>query len=301
MYSGGVTRPCVNLECQQSSCLMGTCKQKPCAGGAKTSLSGRVFDPAGKVPLYNIVVYVPNAELDPIASGPTCERCESAVSGKPIAAALTDTKGDFVLDNVPVGTDVPLVIQIGKWRRKITLPETKACTDNHVDNADLLRLPRNQQEGNIPRMALTTGGYDGLECLMRKIGVQDSEFTPEGGQGRINLYAGKPLGGGILVGNVATRAYAPGVNGGATFTPATTFWNDPNNLKKYDLVILSCEGNWNWTLQDKSQAARDGLVDYTNMGGRVFASHWHGAWIQFGNPPWNAVASWVPPNNPGPS
>jgi hypothetical protein len=180
------------------------------------------------------------------------------------------------------------VVQIGKWRRQITLPDTRACTDNAVNDPDLLRLPRTQQEGNIPRIALTTGGYDRLECLLRKIGIADSEFTPETGSGRVVLYGGK--------GNFAspaTTAYAPTLNGGAAFPDATTFWNDPNNLKKFDIVALSCEGNWNE--EDKSPAARQGLVDYANAGGRVFASHWHGVWVQFGPPPWNMVANFVPP------
>jgi hypothetical protein len=287
MYTGGVTRPCVDLECQQTTCVMGSCKQKTCAGAAKTTLSGRVYDPAGKVPLYNVVIYVPNAALDPIPTGPSCDRCDSPVSGKPIASALTDTKGDFVLDNVPVGSGVPLVIQIGKWRRQITLPEVKACTDNRIDDANLLRLPRTQKEGNIPRIALTTGGYDRLECLIRKIGIDDSEFTPPTGTGRVNLYGGK--GDGLP----ATTAFAPALNGAATFPSAVSFWDDPASVAKYDMVVLSCEGNW--FSADKTPAARQGLVDYANKGGRIFASHWHGVWVQFGPAPWNTVASFVPP------
>jgi hypothetical protein len=287
-YPGGITRPCANLECRQATCVMGDCKQPACAGGARTTLRGRVYDPAGKVPLYNVVLYVPNEPLAPIATGPSCDRCDSPVSGKPITSALSDTKGDFVLDNVPVGSDVPLVIQIGKWRRQVVLPPINACSENVLDDRNLLRLPKNQREGNIPRIALTTGGFDRLECLLRKIGIEDSEFTPETGPGRVNLYGGR--------GNFAspaTSAYAPALNAGAAFATATSLWNDANNLKKYDIVVLSCEGNWN--LADKSPAARQGLVDYANLGGRVFASHWHGAWVQFGPPPWDKVATFVPP------
>src|SRR5579862_5952130 len=35
-YAGGITRPCVDLECRQTSCVMGGCKQKTCAPGQRT-------------------------------------------------------------------------------------------------------------------------------------------------------------------------------------------------------------------------------------------------------------------------
>src|SRR5262245_38806949 len=47
---------CVNLACQQ----------RPCPGGPKTSVSGIVTTPRGDLPLYNVIVYVPNAPLSPI-------------------------------------------------------------------------------------------------------------------------------------------------------------------------------------------------------------------------------------------
>src|SRR6185436_16053896 len=114
------------------------------------TVRGKVFDPAGKVPLYNVLVFVPNAPLDPINVGPSCDRCDTPISGKPIATALSDTKGEFVLDNVPVGTDIPVVVQVGKWRRHVNLPKVEACTETVVNDPNLLRLPRNQGEGNIP-------------------------------------------------------------------------------------------------------------------------------------------------------
>jgi hypothetical protein len=190
-----------------------------------------------------------------------------------------------------------LVLQIGKWRRTVTLPEVGACKDTRVDDPNLLRMPRNQGEGHLPKIALTTGGADRLECLLRKIGIDESEFSPEAGMGRVNFYGGKGTGGGFGggMGMKATTAYAPTLNGGATFTPAITFWSTPANFDNYDIVILSCEGDQ--FPMDKSPMALQGLQQYANKGGRVFASHWHNVWLERGPAPWPQVATFVRQGN----
>jgi hypothetical protein len=281
----GASLPCTNLQCYQNNCKAGPCKVGPCANGGTTSVSGIIYDPAGALPLYNIIVYVPNEPLMPIATGATCEQC-GTVSGRPITTALTNTKGEFKLDNVPVTSDIPLVIQIGKWRRQVTIPSVASCADTPLTDKNQTRLPRSMAEGHLPKMALTTGGADALECLLRKIGIADSEFTTEAGQGRVNFYTGT---------NGAPR-YNMTLNGGAMFTGATTLWNSAANLRAYDIVLLSCEGTENPT--NKSMAALAALQEYANVGGRVFASHWHNYWFEFGPAPWPTVGMWNHASNP---
>ncbi|HTM44179.1 MAG TPA: carboxypeptidase regulatory-like domain-containing protein [Polyangiaceae bacterium] len=278
---------CQGLECQQATCSAGPCTQSGCAAGASTTLSGTVYDPSGKLPLYNVMVYVPNGKLRPFTSGASCESCALTME-KPLAAALTDTAGMFQLDNVPVGDDIPVVIQIGKWRRQIGV-SIEPCVDNKLRNVDQTRLPRNKREGDIPLIAITTGGADSMECLPRRLGIDDEEFTTGSGEGRIHLYTGtedREMN--------ATSAFAPALNGGAELMPASALWASPESLGKYDVVMLSCEG----FLDPKPRASREAMYAYTSRGGRVFASHWHHSWFSAGPGRVPDIATWEDRHNP---
>jgi hypothetical protein len=263
---GGAGVPNVCPSMTTGGCTGIACNVPKCTGTATTSISGTVRDPAGKLPLYNVVVYVPNATLDPVPEGVSCDKCSVALTGKPIATALTDVNGHFVVSGVPAGANIPLVIQVGKWRRQITVPTVTACVDNPITNADQTRLPRTQSEGHIPKIAVTTGAADALECLLRRIGIADSEFTTDGGSGRVHLYAG---GGG-------TNSFSAGGN----FAPATALWSNATKLATYDMTVLSCEGSTSKYTDMKPQASIDNVANYVNGGGRLFVSHLHFYWLQ---------------------
>ncbi|HEX3696308.1 MAG TPA: carboxypeptidase regulatory-like domain-containing protein [Polyangia bacterium] len=269
---------CRNLACQQTSCKVGGCQQQPCANGAKTTVSGTVYDPAGDVPLYGIAVFVPNAPLSPLPQGVACTHCQATIENA-LSVALTDVKGNFVLDDVPVGENIPMVMEVGKWRRAVTIDVVAACTNTPLNDPNFTRLPRNQSEGDLPKIALTTGGHDALECLLRKVGIDDSEFSPTDGKGHVNLFAGEG----------GTDRYAPSLNGGAMFTPVQPWWDSVDNLKPYDMILYSCEGNPKAT--NKSAAAVKAFQAYAEAGGRSFASHWHNYWFEQAAPPLSTVAT----------
>ena len=256
---------CVGLECAQVDCSS--------KGLPDTQLTGTVYAPNGTLPLYNVTVYVPNGPVLDLPTGLACDRCENVLSGNPLVKTTTDTAGKFTLTNVPATANVPLVIQVGRWRRQITIPNIAAC-DSTPLTADQTRLPKNKTEGDIPRMALSTGGADALECLLRKIGLEDSEITNASGTGRLHLYAG--VGG--------TNKF-DAANGGASFPNATTLWQDFDSLDNYDIVFLSCEGGQNPGTKPMNPS-RAAMKQFTDMGGRVFASHWHNVWIDSGPTPW---------------
>ncbi len=266
--------PCRGLECNQVWC----------GATGTTSLSGKVYDPSGTVPLYNAIVYIPNAELAPFAEGITCDKCGTTPSGSPIATALTDPKGDFTLKNVPVGVDVPIVVQIGRWRRKVTIPAATVhqCADAKLGGGTT-RLPRNKAEGDIPKIAISTGGADSLECFVRKLGIE-TEMTNPGGGGRVHIYQGKNAEGGTTENLDGSRIDAN--------TPfGNTLWDDAAKLKTYDIVVLACEGSENPTT--KSPQARANLKDYLDKGGRLFASHYQYEWFKRGATPLPSTATWA--------
>jgi hypothetical protein len=244
-------------------------------GSGPTTLTGTVMIPAGNLPIHNAIVYIPSGAVPAAPStGPSCNRCDSVVPGDAAASTTTDINGKFTLSYAPSGQNIPLVVQVGKWRRVVTIPSVPECTTTTLTTAQT-RLPKNQIEGNIPKMALTTGAFDALECLLRsqKLGLDDSEFTNPSGNGRVNLFTG----GQLYNATQGTGSYTAAL-GGADFPLATTFWNDAaNNFNNYDIVLFSCEGTQN--AADKTAQAHKNLDNFLNAGGRVFASHWQNVWI----------------------
>jgi hypothetical protein len=260
-----------------------------CPNGNTTTISGYVYDPAGKNPLFNVSVYVPDPasplpNLDTVPIGCGCSQLFPAsvlATGYP-----TDANGFFSIPCAPSGT-ISLVTQTGKWRMQFDGINVKAGAANTVPN---LRLPRNSTEGSLPNIAIATGGADSLECLPLRIGVDASEYVPGAGAGgHIHIYQGE---------NGA---------GAATTTPAAplapnALWDTQADLNSHDVVLLSCEGHETTDTGGGgggrgtvSAAHQTFLMNYANSGGRVFASHFHYAWFNtgpFSTAP-NTLANWT--------
>ncbi len=245
------------------------CRQVACDNGVKTTLKGVVFAPNGTLPLYNVLVYVPNAPLPPVAPGLSCDRCGGIPPGTPVVGALSNERGQFVLEDVPTGDDVPLVIQVGKWRRQIVVPHIDACTENTILDSNQTRLPRNRSEGDMPRIAVTTGSCDNLICLLPKLGIDQSEWGISGEDKMVTFFSG------------AEEAFD--VSAQTRFDehlrqmrPASELWGDSEELKRYDVALLSCECAEH--LENKGDAAYRAVTDYLLAGGRVFGTDYQYVW-----------------------
>src|SRR6185436_2148895 len=165
--------------CFPNSCTGLCLNQVSCPNNGDTTITGKVVAPNGMDPVYNALVYIPNGMVQNFVDGPgtTCQSCTANVTGNPLVSDLTKADGTFTLKAVPVGVQIPVVVQLGRWRLRTTLP-TVATADQCKAHplagqpAIVLRLPKNRNEGDIPKTAFATGRVDHLECVLRKMGIE---------------------------------------------------------------------------------------------------------------------------------
>jgi hypothetical protein len=253
------------------------------AAAQNTTISGNVYDPRGTagLPLPNVLVY---ASTTPVSAPPAGVQCLTYANQTPAGANVvsytyTALDGSFTLQNIPENADYTVVIQAGKWQRQFD--ETVAAT---ALTGLQLSMPANHTEGNIPMIAIATGSVDGAECVLRDMGISDTEFTDDNGTvnpgGYIHLYKGSASSGADI--NALTPNESD-LMGGTSAVP----------LNSYDMVMFPCQGG------DSGQATPTGatnLLDFAQAGGRIFATHYSYAWLepaapfnaQFGN-----VANWT--------
>jgi len=281
--------------CAVTPCTGLCLQQAACPGQPTTTITGRVTAPghASTVvfgapdPIYGALVYIPNGAGGPpsygvtaFPSGVSCDTCSTLVSGTPLLTTTTGIDGTFTLPDAPCGTNIPLVIQLGRWRREITIPSVACCATTAL-TATQTHLPRNHVgepgdvRSDIPLMAFSTGDVDTLHCVLRKIGIDDGEFSNPNGTGRVRFY----------------------VDDGAridTSTPAASvLYNNATELAKYDMTLFECVGQ----RDPKDANQQQHVIDYADAGGRVFATHYSYVWLTNGDSasprPFSQTATWA--------
>src|SRR6478752_855209 len=306
---GGVTvkasNNCRGLQCQLTTCT---------GMGVTTTISGTVYDPAGNNPMYNANVYIPVMAKDALpafGTGASCDTCAGAPALVALRSARTDSNGNFTLSDVPVGTKIPIVVQMGKWRREIVLTSVASCTSNAVTGnctapnpADcVFRLPKNHTDGydpvagtytkaDVPKLAIVSGNADPFDCLLLKAGLDPAEFGDNTSSKRFHFFQSDSN-----PGNKLSASYGASVTGAA-------LWNNLNgagsNLMSYDVVLLPCEGG-NYDKQTTGNTPYQNLISYADAGGRAFATHFSYTWLQYPSVKgyvaapndWSKVAKWT--------
>lgn len=325
------------------SCVGSLCSTVPttCSAAAPTRLTGTVRTPGRQVggswinqlPVPNALVYIPANPgtalpeiFEGVAAGnpASCGRCEDeklvADGQSVLAAAVSNFKGEFTLEGrIPVGSAFKVVVKVGKWRRVVQVPAgVSAACANRALALDYTRLPAHSTDGlsgtHLPKIAISTGKVDEMECVFRSIGFADAEFTVPSASGRLHMYRAngarmpatgcsgtwRPTPGAARV-NCSLNNFAGCVakdagNGAASDCAWTVvngsvadsaLFNNPTTLDNYDLVVWDCEGGESF----HDHPAPANVEAYVNAGGRMFASHYSYVWIE-NNGTLDASADW---------
>jgi hypothetical protein len=240
------------------------------AGTTGTYISGVVTAPNGVDPVPKAVVYVPLA-LEEFPGSVACEVCGDILS-RAIISTTTAADGSFTLGPIPTPKDAPpgqtftIVSQKGRFRRVETVPVQQPCAPNTLPES-YFKLPgRTDGQNTIPKIAVATGDYDEMECVLLKLGIENGAF---------DLYNGdsSPLAGG-------------------TAPKFDTLLKNPAKMKEYNIIFINCAGNTFESLLADS-TIRTNINDYVNSGGRLYVTDWSYDYIEQIEP-WAGIIDFGP-------
>jgi len=229
--------------------------QPKCALNSKATITGRVTAPNQADPVPGAAVYIPSNMPELFPAEVKCEVCANPGSnGNRMYTTVTSYDGRFTLSGVCPGK-YWFVMQNGRFRRAIQINVPKA--GNVKITAGQSRLPRKNREFTIhdavPKIAVATGDYDKMECVLRKMGLDTSAY---------HLYEGAKL----LKNKALNKTLADLVK-------------NYNLLKTYNIVFINCSDN-TFETQLKSSLVQQNLKKYVSSGGRLYVTDWSYDWIE---------------------
>jgi hypothetical protein len=237
--------------CQGPQCL------NYCPTGTMTTISGIVKMPNGVDPVPGAIVYVPT-EVTEFPSGVRCEICDT-ITDAALVSTTTAVDGSFTLGPIPThenaqpGFTVQLVAQKGRFRKLVELQVQNPCESNTLDPSAMQLPGATSGYDTIPNIAVATGDYDVMECVLLKLGLE---------QGSFDLYHGLTLG--------STAGAAGNLD---------ALLQDLSRMKQYHIIFLNCANDtYEQLLSDPT--IRANIEDYVLSGGRLYVTDWSYDYIE---------------------
>lgn len=228
---------------------------RPVCPGQELTLTGTVYAPNGKDPVPGARVFIPDRVPELFAPEVKCEVCGTFGSSLTLWGETTGYDGKFAIADVCPGTRV-LVLQNGRFRRVVKL-EIESGKKTVALSADQTRMPRKAGEftsgDSVPKIAVATGDYDKMECVLRKMGLDNSAF---------DLFEG------------ANFLKSP-----RTLPSFKDLIADYEKLKTYNIVFINCTEN-TFEAQLAKPEVQDNLRRYVRAGGRLYVTDWSYDWLE---------------------
>lgn len=241
-------------------CVGAACLNE-CPSGEQTIITGRVLAPNGIDPIPSARVYVP-VQVTDFPGSVTCEICKDIVDNA-LVATTTNVDGTFTLGPIPTeagqsaGFGVQLVSQKGRFRKVSNVTINAPCASNEAGAADTTLPGANSGQDTVPNIAVISGDYDQMECVLLNMGLESSAVHMYNGLGDPLFGGGTP-------------------NAEGEFSDLLT---DVNRMKEYNIVFINCSGNQFENLLAQSDV-RANIENYVASGGRLYVTDWSYDYIE---------------------
>jgi len=140
--------------------------------GASTTITGTVLAPNGTDPVSGAEVAVWSSPPPALAHGVTCEGCGGQTDA--LVAAPTGSNGKFTLslDRLTKAATYTVTVRKAGFRRTVGSLAITACGATALDIAQTT-LPGRAADGDLPKIAVSSGNSDHLEKVVSAMGVVD--------------------------------------------------------------------------------------------------------------------------------
>lgn len=242
-------------DCVGAACL------NECPDGEQTIITGRVVAPNGIDPIPSARVYVP-VQVTDFPDSVTCEICKN-ITDNALVATITNVDGTFTLGPIPTesgqaaGATVEIVSQKGRFRKVSTITINSPCASNDTTVADTTLPGANNGQDRVPNIAVVSGDYDKMECVLLNMGLESQS---------LHIFNG--------LGNPLSAGGTPNAEG-----EFSDLLNDATKMKQYNIIFINCSGNHFEYLLDQ-QSVRSNIENYVNSGGRLYVTDWSYDYIE---------------------
>lgn len=226
------------------------CDVPKCPPGTTTEVVGKLYAGNGKDPVPGASVFVPVDNLPEFPPGLGCDLCNDTPPS--VTQAITDFDGSFRLRGTPAGKAFPVVARLGRFQRVVSV-EATACVENTIPTdagSKGIRFSKKNRELSpqdyIPRIAVVSGDYDQIECVLKRIGIDE-----------LDMYNGR----------------AVGTKNPPAIAEMGTLLADETKLLSYNIVIVNCSDNQYQSLLAAPQVKKN-LEKFVRSGGRLYVTDW---------------------------
>lgn len=214
-------------------------------GTSPTTLSGKVLAPNGSDPVPQAEIAVWATVPAPLARGVVCESCDPS-GGAPLAMTTSALDGTFTLnlDLLPKQASYAVTVRKARFRTVHAALALAPCGDTRLTPAQAT-LPGKAADGDLPRIAVSSGTKDHLENVLKAMGITEYDCV-------------KGL---------------PASSTSETCTRSTTLGQllaDATQLDGYGLLFIACAPGD--TYEPTSPTAAAHLHDWVARGGKLIVT-----------------------------